>query len=146
MGEGHSHKEAPSHWDLFRVWGDEWGHGGRGPPLGITLRKGWKAQPQIGNRWGHRARPKTPDPQGWVERREKEGRPHPGSQSRPALLPGADLKTPGLRKGTRRPHRSWELGRRSGRGRDPDRDPRTTAGAGSSIYSYPWLKCLMFHH
>lgn len=32
------------------------------PTLGTTLRKGRRAQAQIGNRWGHRARPETPDP------------------------------------------------------------------------------------
>lgn len=92
-------------------------------PLSTTLRRRRKAQAQIENRWGHRARPQTPDPQGWVERSGEEGRLHPGSQSGPVLLPRAGLKTPGLRQGTGRPRRSWELGeagRRSGRGGDTD--------------------------
>lgn len=59
------------------------------PTLGTTLRKGRRAQAQIGNRWGHRARPETPDPQGGVGGKAggEGGRPLPGSQSRAVLLP-----------------------------------------------------------
>lgn len=56
-------------------------------PLGTTLRRRRKAQAQIENRWGHRARPQTPDPQGWVERsgrRDGSGRAaNPGRAAAP---------------------------------------------------------------
>lgn len=89
--------------------------------LGTTLRKGRRAQAQIGNRWGHRARPETPDPQGGVggKEGEREGRPLPGSQSRPCCCPRAGLKTPGLRRERGRPLGFWELGEAFGEGRRP---------------------------
>lgn len=46
-------------------WGGEREHCGTGPPTRAnTVGRGRRAQGQIGNRWGHRAKPETPDPEG----------------------------------------------------------------------------------
>lgn len=96
--------------------------------LATTLR-GRRAQGQIGNRWGHRARPETPDPErGVVGGREGASPP------RQPILAGAAARS-GFENskgeaGNAEPQQVLGAGgEASGRGRDPDGDPRAAAGA-----------------
>lgn len=116
-------KRLHSRWDLVGIWGG-WmgGLSGRDPyPRDSREEKAESAGPDGAT---------VPGPRHPIHRmggkKGGEGRPHPGSQSWPALLPGAGLKTPGKQRGP---------GRRSGRGRDTDGDRRATAGG--------WLRLLL---
>lgn len=92
------------------------------PTIATTLRRGRRAH--TGPDWKQMGPPcQVPDTPGGVggkagEEREKEGQPHAGSQSRPALRPRAGLKTP-ERQGRRRPSRSRELGEAVEEGQRP---------------------------
>lgn len=83
------------------------------PTLATTLRRGRRVH--AGPDWKQMGPPcQVPDTPGVGgaagEKREKEGQPHAGSQSRPALRPRAGLKTPAETQGRRRPSGSSELG------------------------------------
>lgn len=123
VGEGYRHKEAALPLGSGRDLGG-WmgGLSGRDPyPRDRREEKAESAGPDGAT---------VPGPRHPIHRmggkKGGEGRPHPGSQSWPALLPGAGLKTPGKQRGP---------GRRSGRGRDTDGDRRATAGG--------WLRLLL---
>lgn len=75
-------------------WGSRGMNGGapwqRPPTLATSLRRGRRAQGQIGNRWGRRARPATLEQR--ERRREREGQTCPGAQSEAALRPGCGFE------------------------------------------------------
>lgn len=129
VGEGQRHKEASL------LLGVQLGSGGgmngdtvaEASTLATTLR-GRRAQGQIGNRWGHRARPETPDPE-WGG-----GAGEGASPPRQPILAGAAARS-GFENskgeaGNAEPQQVLGAGgEASGRGRDPDGDPRAAAGA-----------------
>lgn len=108
------------------------------PTLATTLRRGRRAQDQIGNRWGHRARPETPDPEGG-EGREGRRRGGPTQAANPSrrCCPRAGLKTP--RPERRGPAGPGSSGMWSRRGRDSDGGSRGWGGWGGGGGRLPHL-------
>lgn len=78
------------------VVGGEREHCGTGPhPEPQPWGEGGEHRARL-NRWGHRAKPETPDPEGEGKTGQgvgKEGGPHPGSQSQLALRPRCGFET-----------------------------------------------------
>ena len=112
VGEGQRHKEASL---LLGVQlgsgggGKERGHRGRGLNLSHNPEEGAESAGPDWKQMGPPCQARDTRSRAGVGGGEK-GRPHPGSQSWPALLPGAGLKTPRERPGTPSPSGSWELG------------------------------------
>lgn len=82
------------------------------PPPEPQLWERAEAQGQIGNRWGHRAKPETPDPEGEGRQGRVGRRGGPTQAANPSRRcgPGAGLKAPRERPGIRRPGQVLGLG------------------------------------